>query len=135
MSAVAEQIARHALELQGTPFRHQGRNPAVGLDCVGLVYVAAKRSGLIVDNFTGYPPCPSPMVVMRELRKRFDLIPEPAVGDVVLLKDTRTGAARHVGVVCGPDRMVVCDEERGVRQRRFCSKMMRAAFRVKGRRL
>ncbi|WP_156679423.1 NlpC/P60 family protein [Sphingomonas profundi] len=37
-----EAIARAAQACVGAPFRPQGRNPATGLDCVGLVAVACR---------------------------------------------------------------------------------------------
>lgn len=33
----------------GTPFRPQGRVPGLGLDCVGVVVVAATAAGVVVD--------------------------------------------------------------------------------------
>lgn len=47
-------LARAALELVGTPFRLHGRDPATGLDCVGLVGAAIARSGREVIAPAGY---------------------------------------------------------------------------------
>jgi hypothetical protein len=38
-------LAAAALNLIGTPFRLHGRDPARGLDCVGLVAEAMRRAG------------------------------------------------------------------------------------------
>jgi hypothetical protein len=38
-------LAQAALGLVGLPFRLHGRNPATGLDCVGLVATALERAG------------------------------------------------------------------------------------------
>ena len=38
-------LANAAIGLIGVPFRLHGRNPATGLDCVGLVAVAMERAG------------------------------------------------------------------------------------------
>lgn len=38
-------LAKAALGLVGTPFRLHGRDPATGLDCVGLVAEAMRRAG------------------------------------------------------------------------------------------
>jgi len=41
-----DRIASEALALLGVPFRLHGRSVATGLDCVGLVALAAERAGL-----------------------------------------------------------------------------------------
>jgi cell wall-associated NlpC family hydrolase len=38
-------LAEAALALVGRPFRLHGRDPATGLDCIGLVAVALQRTG------------------------------------------------------------------------------------------
>lgn len=38
-------LATAALDLIGVPFRLHGRNPATGLDCVGLVAASMERAG------------------------------------------------------------------------------------------
>lgn len=40
-----ERLAAAALSLLGAPFRFHGRDPATGLDCVGLVGEAMRRAG------------------------------------------------------------------------------------------
>lgn len=44
MSDPGERIAREAEKLVGAPFRLQGRDPATGLDCIGLVALALARA-------------------------------------------------------------------------------------------
>lgn len=41
-----ERIAATARALVGTPFRPQGRDPATGLDCIGLALVCLKAAGV-----------------------------------------------------------------------------------------
>ena len=43
-------VAHAAQALVGVPFRLRGRDPAWGLDCVGLVAVALRRAGLGVHD-------------------------------------------------------------------------------------
>lgn len=43
----ANRLIDEAYALLGTPFRHQGRLPVVGLDCVGLLLVAGSRAGVL----------------------------------------------------------------------------------------
>jgi cell wall-associated NlpC family hydrolase len=43
--AAGDDVARAASALLGTPFRLHGRDPASGLDCMGLVEAALARAG------------------------------------------------------------------------------------------
>ena len=45
MSPMGEALAREALGLVGVPFRLHGRSAETGVDCVGLVALAAWRAG------------------------------------------------------------------------------------------
>lgn len=47
-------LAAAALELIGVPFRLHGRDPATGLDCVGLVAEAMRRTGFFPVPPQGY---------------------------------------------------------------------------------
>lgn len=49
-----QRIASAAQALVGTPFRLHGRDPATGLDCVGLVGAALRGAGLRVTAPSGY---------------------------------------------------------------------------------
>lgn len=44
MSELGERVALEAQALVGTPFRLQGRDPATGIDCIGLVALALQRA-------------------------------------------------------------------------------------------
>lgn len=54
MTAYPEGLAEAALDLLGCPFRLHGRDPATGLDCVGLVVAALAASGGKPVAPTGY---------------------------------------------------------------------------------
>lgn len=82
-------LARAAETLVGTPFRLHGRDPATGLDCLGLLSAAMARAGRPISLPTGYPLriiqldrwMPDPLTCgLRPARGRF------ACGDVVLLQ-------------------------------------------------
>ena len=47
-------LARAAQDLIGAPFRLHGRDPASGLDCVGLLGAAMARCGQPINLPTGY---------------------------------------------------------------------------------
>lgn len=49
-----EDLARAALALAGAPFRLHGRDPATGLDCIGLFAAAMAQAGRPVDLPNGY---------------------------------------------------------------------------------
>lgn len=50
----ARNIVETARSFVGTPFRHQGRSPGVGLDCVGLVAKTAHQLGISDYDWTNY---------------------------------------------------------------------------------
>nr|MBL8412736.1 C40 family peptidase [Dechloromonas sp.] len=47
-------VVAAARNLIGTPFRHQGRLPGIGLDCAGLVVVIAHELGIPHRDVAGY---------------------------------------------------------------------------------
>lgn len=50
-----QRLARAAARLVGVPFRLHGRDPATGLDCIGLLEAALRAMGRDVTFPTGYP--------------------------------------------------------------------------------
>ncbi|MBK5910560.1 hypothetical protein CCR85_03520 [Rhodothalassium salexigens] len=42
---LARRLIAGARTCLGTPFRHQGREPGLGLDCIGVIVVAARAAG------------------------------------------------------------------------------------------
>lgn len=99
-----DDLARAARALVGAPFRPHGRDPATGLDCLGVL-VAACGAGMAVP---GRPPLrsrrPPPAAEIA-----FALGLQPAdmpirAGDVVL---TRPGPFQHhIAIATAPDRFV-----------------------------
>lgn len=95
-------LARAAMALVGTRFRLHGRNPACGLDCVGVLDASLKAIGR-----------PAPLAAGYRLRTRdvAALLPDPAAcgfaaaqgamepGDVVLL--SLEGAQHHLMIAAG----------------------------------
>ena len=85
----ADRLARAAAALIGTPFRLHGRDPATGLDCIGLLAAAMACAGRPIALPTGYP---------LRLRDLAQWLPQPATlgfaeargalraGDVVMLQ-------------------------------------------------
>jgi cell wall-associated NlpC family hydrolase len=82
----------------GTPFRHQGRVRGVGVDCGGLVVMAAREAGCsVVDHPPGYPRCPDgaslQRVIEAQCAKIGDL--EPAAVALMRWEDE----PQHVGLI------------------------------------
>lgn len=101
MFEMADEVIAAARACIGTPFRHQGRLPGVGLDCAGLGIAAAKGAGIDIQDFTGYPQLPFDGM----LKKMFDAQPrmreisksEMLPGDVLLMRIS--SAPQHVAIV------------------------------------
>lgn len=54
---LAEKFAGAAIQLVGVPFRLHGRDPATGLDCVGVAYCALHQIGRFVSLPNDYKVC------------------------------------------------------------------------------
>lgn len=83
----------------GTRFRHQGRQPGVGLDCVGLVAVVGRRLGLVDYDLTAYGRLPRPGELEGHIAAAgfTPLAPAEAVaGDVLLMRVERL--PQHVAI-------------------------------------
>lgn len=50
----ADDILDDARCFVGVPFRHQGRNPGIGIDCIGLGVLYLRRRGYTVRDRTDY---------------------------------------------------------------------------------
>lgn len=108
--ALAERIVCAARELLGVPFLHQGRDPAIGLDCVGVAIAAARACGVQVIDRAGYGRTPIGDEVRRGssggLLGAIDEQPglrrvrrAPAAGDVLVLRFARS--PQHVAICAG----------------------------------
>lgn len=50
----AELCVQGARELLGVPWRHKGRNPVRGIDCIGLIVFAVAAGGIQMRDRTNY---------------------------------------------------------------------------------
>lgn len=77
-------IVAEARSLLGTPFHHQGRLPGVGIDCVGVLIVVARRLGLVPPDFdvTGYTREADGVSLMARLRDHVVPVMRPQAGDI-----------------------------------------------------
>lgn len=90
-------ILTHARALLGAPWRHLGRN-AAGLDCIGLVLVAARAAGVALLDPAPYAREPSSHLLRVGLAAHLDAVPIDAVlpGDVLVFNMGIYAA--HVGL-------------------------------------
>lgn len=85
----------------GTPFLHQGRDPSVGVDCVGLASVLLRECGLTElasHDLTNYAKNPNGGELERRMQAAFG----PPVKDLApgcLVTIDFYGQSRHVGIV------------------------------------
>lgn len=85
-------------------FKHQGRHPQSGLDCLGLLIATAQKSGL---TFHGMPPAaldnrqygarPDTNYLQTALKRYLRPVSEPQLGDVLLLNIE--GRPQHLALV------------------------------------
>ncbi len=114
--------------LIGTRFRHQGRNPATGLDCVGLGLQYAKFLGLPLHDRKGYGRDPDGRlreyichVMGKPIFEGAGSGAQVQEGDAVMIEFT-PGVPRHVGMITernGYTCLVHADEPFGVVEHRM----------------
>jgi cell wall-associated NlpC family hydrolase len=82
----------------GTRFRPQGRTPGLGLDCVGVLLVAATAAGVMVGDMPAYRLGGDPPDLAALLADHGCLPVAPALpGDVLVIAPARR--QRHFGII------------------------------------
>lgn len=99
-SHISTRFVDEALDLVGTPFHHQGRTDD-GVDCLGLIVLAARRAGVtgVEDHVPDYVRRPDPEVLRLGLNKRMRRVSwrDRRNGDVLLMKEGDLSA--HLGIL------------------------------------
>lgn len=80
-----EQFVQAARAYTGVRWRHQGRS-SLGVDCIGLVILAAHDLGLTDHDQTDYGRIPDGQKLQQELSKHLIKVDAPQVGDVLLMR-------------------------------------------------
>lgn len=111
----AEVIVDTARACLGTPFRHQGRLPGVGLDCAGLAVVALRSAGVEVRDLKGYSRTPHDDKLRQVLNMQpgLSIVPkaEMQAGDVLLV---RIGSQpSHIAISTGCEFIIHAYEQVG----------------------
>lgn len=102
-----EDLARAALALVGAPFRLHGRDPARGLDCIGVLEAAATACGRRARLPNGYTLRSRRLPVLDETAARLSLRAasgSACAGDVLLL---RPGPCQHHLAIAVGERRIV----------------------------
>lgn len=84
-----KEIVDAAMSLLGVPFRHQGRDPETGIDCVGLLVVIGRMINFPkVWDVEAYRRVPSADTIRQTLLLNCDEIPvaEVQAGDIYLMR-------------------------------------------------
>lgn len=83
----------------GTPFHHQGRNPGVALDCLGLLTTTAKRVGIPLDDYNKYRKRPNGTLLNRFRAQCKEIRPEDTEeGDILIFTHNKYKEPWHVGL-------------------------------------
>ena len=99
-----EDIIGAARQCLGTPFRHQGRMLAFGLDCAGVAIWVARQVGVSPIDVEGYGRTPKDGQIERALDSQPDLmrVVDPAdrqPGDLLLMRFATD--PQHLAVFAG----------------------------------
>jgi cell wall-associated NlpC family hydrolase len=109
-------LAEAALRFRGTPFRHQGRRPGLGLDCAGVVVCAAKIVGIDVEDVRSYRRCPHRALLRKYMDRAFVRVTgETQTGDVLLFWMHRPGLEIHCGIA-SPHGFVHVEDNKRVQE-------------------
>ena len=105
--ALSHALACAAQRLVGTPFRLQGRDPATGLDCMGLVIASLLSVGVELELPADYRPRRRSFTIPTSSLHTAGLIRctgMRATGDILLV---RSGPAQvHLAIATYHDRIV-----------------------------
>ena len=111
-----QQIIDLARHLCGTPYRHQGRDPGTGLDCLGLIIVIAQSIGFNTRlDRQNYPRFPDGLE-LRETLLAAGLIETgqaEAGGLVQICFRGLKGWGQHLGIVSDRETIIHAYERNG----------------------
>jgi cell wall-associated NlpC family hydrolase len=99
-----ESIVAEARKCLKTRFKHQGRLPCVGLDCVGLLVAVARGLGLEYVDRPAYSKRPDGKVLVETLRSNPCLaeLSDPTtaqIGDVIVIEFAGPEWPQHVAIL------------------------------------
>lgn len=101
------ELAIAASALVGTPFLLHGRDPRIGLDCIGVLEAAFRACGQKVTLPNGYSLRSRRLPALADLPAKLGLqeIPAPAMaGDVIIVRPSP--CQHHLAIATAPGRFV-----------------------------
>lgn len=107
-------VANRARELVGIKWIHQGRDPSLGLDCVGLAIECAKAVDINVDAPYDYPRLEPQESLLKYVLMHCECIGDVEMepGDLIVM--AWANAPSHLAIYVGDDWMVHAYERYGV---------------------
>jgi cell wall-associated NlpC family hydrolase len=108
MGAYQEIMIAAARLCLGTPFHHQGRVPQVGLDCIGLVVVALRAAGIVVQDRHDYGRSPQGNALHEAfIAHGFQhSLPLPLIAPASIILCSCAGVPQHVALITTPTMMI-----------------------------
>ena len=99
--ATRAQLIAEARTWIGTPFHHQGRLKAVGVDCIGAMVAPAIACGLPLEDVTNYSRQPNPENTLAHLRRNLDgiAVADARIGDVLFFWFGIESEPHHFGLI------------------------------------
>jgi len=129
----ADDIVAAARGMLGTPFRHQGRQPGLGLDCDGLLFCAGWACGVDLPDFVDYGPEPDAAIALAAIRARAIEVANDLAGPgcIVAMPILARSRPQHFGLLTDGDRWIHCASDIGrVVETDFPTKLRRRVLHV-----
>jgi len=101
MHIIANDIVDYAKTLVGVKWRHLGRDPARGIDCVGLPVLICLKFNIPHEDIRGYSRAPSPVKFLSYIRKNCVPVDRKDAdhGDLLCVPEGHTKSVCHVGIL------------------------------------
>jgi cell wall-associated NlpC family hydrolase len=108
----AQALVESARRLLGMRYRHTGRT-VHGVDCMGVVLVAARHAGLDLLKRTGYPDLKGygerpGRVLLEAIEQHCERITAPIVGALLLFNPERGISPQHAGLATDSGTVIHC---------------------------
>ena len=98
-------LVEAARKCLGTPFHHQGRQPGIGLDCIGLIVVALRAAGFKVNDKHDYSARPDGRSLVQALEEHGAVrVTGIKAGRILLFRYDHQ--PQHVALATGEDTMI-----------------------------
>lgn len=93
-----------AHELIDVPYKHQGRNPQHGLDCVGFIFQCYPTKAAKITMPPNYGMSPKPRVLLGVLNEHCDRVEDLQIGDLIVMTPRRQ--PQHLALYVGDDTII-----------------------------